>query len=113
MTYQKNTFHAISPHGQWANGILQQVNIKYHEKKLENAKGLWPELLLEVLWAYRTTPKKSTGETPYSSVYGTDVVIPVEVGEPSLRYSYESGPRNDESRRQDLDEAEEEEIWLT
>ncbi|XP_070011330.1 uncharacterized protein [Nicotiana sylvestris] len=74
---------------------------------LEDAKGLWPELLLEVLWAYRTTPKTSTGETPYSLVYESDAVILVEVGEPSLRYSNESGPSNDKSRLQDLDEVEE------
>ncbi|XP_070011422.1 uncharacterized protein LOC142164841 [Nicotiana tabacum] len=77
------------------------------KKKLENAKGLWPEVLPEVLWAYCTIPKTSTGETPYSLVYGTDAMIPVEVGEPSLRYSNESGPSDDENRSQDLDEAEE------
>ncbi|XP_070014195.1 uncharacterized protein [Nicotiana sylvestris] len=77
------------------------------KKKLKNAKGLWPELLSEVLWAYRTTPKTSTEETPYSLVYETDTVILVEVGEPSVRYSNESRPSNDESRRQDIDEAEE------
>ncbi|XP_070014420.1 uncharacterized protein [Nicotiana sylvestris] len=77
------------------------------KKKLEDAKRLWPELLLEVLWAYRTTPKTSTSETPYSLVYGTDAVIPVEVREPILRYSNESGLSNDESRLQDLDEVEE------
>ncbi|XP_075088400.1 uncharacterized protein LOC142170397 [Nicotiana tabacum] len=65
------------------------------------------ELLPKVLWAYRTTPKTSTGETPYSLVYGTNAVISVEVGEPSLRYSNESGPSKDESRLQDLDEVEE------
>ncbi|XP_075086296.1 uncharacterized protein LOC142169003 [Nicotiana tabacum] len=52
-------------------------------------------------------PKTSTGETPYSLVYGTDAVIPVEVGEPSLRYFRESGHQNDDSRRQELDEVEE------
>ncbi|XP_075095140.1 uncharacterized protein LOC142173447 [Nicotiana tabacum] len=77
------------------------------KKKLEDAKGLWPEILPEILWAYRTTPKTSTGETPYFLVYGTDAVIPVEVGEPTLIYSHESRPRNDESRRQELDEVEE------
>nr|XP_016479408.1 PREDICTED: uncharacterized protein LOC107800698 [Nicotiana tabacum] len=51
----------------------------------------------EVLWACRTTPKVSTG----------DAVIPVEVGEPSLRYFRESGSQNDDSRRQELDEIEE------
>ncbi|XP_070020919.1 uncharacterized protein [Nicotiana sylvestris] len=49
----------------------------------------------------------STGETPYSLVYGIDAMIPVEVGEPSLRYSNESGQSNNENRRQNLDEAEE------
>ncbi|XP_075096201.1 uncharacterized protein LOC142174320 [Nicotiana tabacum] len=43
---------------------------------------------------------------PYSLVYGTDAVIPVEVGEPCLRYSNESGPTNDENKK-DFDEAEE------
>ncbi|XP_075076053.1 uncharacterized protein LOC142162898 [Nicotiana tabacum] len=42
----------------------------------------------------------------YSLVYGTDAVIPVEVGEPSLRYSKESRTGNDESRLQDLDKVE-------
>ncbi|XP_070013023.1 uncharacterized protein [Nicotiana sylvestris] len=76
-------------------------------KKLENAKGLWQEILPEVLWAYHTTPKTSTGETPYSLVYGTDAVIPFEFGEPSLIYSNERGSSNDESRKQDLDEIDE------
>nr|XP_016500823.1 PREDICTED: uncharacterized protein LOC107819248 [Nicotiana tabacum] len=78
-----------------------------HVEKLEEAKGLWPELLPDVLWAYRITPKSITGETPYSLVYGTDAVIPVEVREPSLRYSNVSGADNDESRLQELDKAEE------
>ncbi|XP_075106788.1 uncharacterized protein LOC142179810 [Nicotiana tabacum] len=92
------------------NGKTESSNksiLNIMKKKLEDAKGLWPELLPEVLWAYPTTPKTSKEETPYSLVYGTDAVIPVEVGDPSLRYSHESGPRNNESRRQELDEAEE------
>nr|XP_009801153.1 PREDICTED: uncharacterized protein LOC104246939 [Nicotiana sylvestris] len=76
-------------------------------KKLEDAKGLWPELLPEVLWAYRTTPKTSTGKTLYLPVYRTDAVIPVDVGEPNLRYSNESRSSNNESRLHDLDEVEE------
>nr|XP_033512259.1 uncharacterized protein LOC117276943 [Nicotiana tomentosiformis] len=47
------------------------------------------------------------GETPYSLVYGTEAVIPVDVGEPSLRYSHESGTINDKSRKQELDEINE------
>nr|XP_009593075.1 uncharacterized protein LOC104089799 [Nicotiana tomentosiformis]XP_016440979.1 PREDICTED: uncharacterized protein LOC107766671 [Nicotiana tabacum] len=74
------------------------------KKKLEEAKGLWLEILPEVLWAFRTTLKMSTGETPYSLVYGKKIVTPIEVREPNLRYSHESGTSNDESRRRELDE---------
>ncbi|XP_070026470.1 uncharacterized protein [Nicotiana sylvestris] len=99
-----------TPYHPAANGQAKSSNkviLNILKKKLEKAKGLWPELLPEVLWAYRTTRKTNTGETPYSLVYGTDAVIPVEVGEPSLRYSNESGTCNDESRLQNLDEVEE------
>ncbi|XP_019230863.1 PREDICTED: uncharacterized protein LOC109211746 [Nicotiana attenuata] len=99
-----------TPYHPVGNGQAESSNksiLNIMKKKLENAKGLWPDLLPKVLWAYRTTPKTSIGETTYSLVYGTDAVILIEVGESSLRYSHESGPRNDESRRQDLDEAEE------
>ncbi|XP_070019502.1 uncharacterized protein [Nicotiana sylvestris] len=99
-----------TPYHPAGNGQAESSNkmtLNIMKKKLENAGGLWPEMLPKVLWAYRTTPTTSTGETPYSLVYGTDVVIPVEVRKLSLRYSNESGPSNDESRRQDLDEAEE------
>ncbi|XP_070054637.1 uncharacterized protein [Nicotiana tomentosiformis] len=77
------------------------------KKKLEDAKGLWPKILPEVLWAYRTTLKTNMREMPYSLIYVIEVVIPVEVEEPSLRYSYESGTSNDESRSHELDEIDE------
>nr|XP_009800548.1 PREDICTED: uncharacterized protein LOC104246437 [Nicotiana sylvestris] len=102
MAHQKNTLHAISPPG---NGEAKSSNKLI--LNIMKKKGLWTELLTEVLWAYRTMSKTSTGETPYSLVYGTDAVIPVEVGEPRLRYLHESGPTKDKSRRQDLDEVEE------
>jgi len=37
------------------------------------------------LWAYRYTPKSTTQETPYGLTYDTEVMIPIEVGEPSIR----------------------------
>ncbi|KAK0580108.1 hypothetical protein LWI29_036450 [Acer saccharum] len=38
----------------------------------------WAEKLPEILWSYRTTPRRSTGETPFSLVYGSEAVIPIE-----------------------------------
>ena len=40
---------------------------------------------MEVLWAYRCTPQSATNESPFSLVYGADAMIPIEIGEPSLR----------------------------
>ena len=54
-------------------------------KRLDTARGRWPEELIEVLWAYRCTPQSSTNVSPFSLVYSADAMIPVEIGEPSLR----------------------------
>ena len=32
------------------------------------------------MWAYRTTTRTPTGETPFRLTYGTEAVIPVEIG---------------------------------
>ena len=46
---------------------------------LEGAKGVWLDELPGVLWAYRTTVRTSTGETPFKLAYGSETVIPIEV----------------------------------
>ncbi|XP_070046912.1 uncharacterized protein [Nicotiana tomentosiformis] len=78
-----------SPYHPSANGQAESTNkviIQNLKKRLEAAKGKWPEELLGVLWAYRTTAKSSTGETPFSFVYGAEALIPVKVVELTLRY---------------------------
>ncbi len=55
------------------------------KKRLKEAKGKWPGVLSSVLWRYRTTPRRATGETPFSLVFGTEAIIPVEVVWPSVR----------------------------
>ncbi|XP_010275093.1 PREDICTED: uncharacterized protein LOC104610257 [Nelumbo nucifera] len=39
----------------------------------------WADKLLETLWAYRTSIRRSTQATPYSLVYGQEVVLPMEI----------------------------------
>ena len=55
------------------------------KKRLDNAKGRWVEELPHVLWTYRTTPRRSTGETPFSMTYGAKTVIPLEINFPTQR----------------------------
>ena len=70
------------------NGQVEAVNkiIKHNLKtKLKEHKGLWADKLPKVLWAYRTTSRTSTRETPFSLAYGVEAMIPVEVDIPSLQ----------------------------
>ncbi|XP_059649894.1 uncharacterized protein LOC132295604 [Cornus florida] len=48
------------------------------KKKLEKLKTKWYENLPRVLWAYRTTPRRPTGESPFAMAYGSEAVIPTE-----------------------------------
>ena len=41
--------------------------------------------LLGVLWAYRTTARKPTGISPFVITYGMEVIIPIEIGMPTIR----------------------------
>ena len=77
------------------------------KKRLDDAKGRGVEELPHVLWTYRTTPRKSTGETPFSMTYGAEVVIPLESGFPTIRSSAFISDGNDELLKRNLDLIEE------
>jgi len=61
------------------------------------------EELIEVLWAYRCTPEITAHETPYNITYGTEAMIPVEVGEPTIRKQMFDLTLNEESLAVNLD----------
>nr|KYP73029.1 Transposon Ty3-I Gag-Pol polyprotein [Cajanus cajan] len=93
-----------------ANGQAEAANkviLGELKKRLGDAKGAWAEELLEVLWAYRCTPQSTTKETPFRLTYGTDAMIPVEVGEPSFRRQYFDENTNDISLRAEVDMVDE------
>ena len=56
---------------------------------------------------YRTTPHRSTGETPFSLTYGAEAVIPLEIGFPTTRTSSFNPKDNDEQLIKNLDLIEE------
>ena len=67
------------------------------------AKGIWPEELQSLLWAYRTTTRTPTGKTPFRLAYGCEVVILVEVGLISYRVGNYDENRNNEAMHLQLD----------
>ncbi|KAL2232853.1 UNVERIFIED_CONTAM: hypothetical protein Sindi_1465300 [Sesamum indicum] len=91
---------------EWSNGGHEQNYIAALESQVEFEEE-WSDELLGVLWAYRTTPRTSTGETPFSLVYGSKAVIPAEIGEESQRSVSFDPERNGEQRAFDLDIVEE------
>ncbi|KAG7588764.1 Integrase catalytic core [Arabidopsis suecica] len=72
------------------------------KKRLNARKGGWYDELQPVLWAYRTTPRRATGETPFSLVYGMKAVVPAELNVPGLRRS--EAPLNEESNSKLLED---------
>jgi ribonuclease HI len=102
--------HFSTPAYPQANGQAESSNktlLDGIKKRLENAKGRWVEELPSILWTYRTTPRCSTGETPFSLTYGVEAVIPLEVGLPTIRTEYYDPVTNEASLATDLDLAEE------
>ncbi|KAK3000809.1 hypothetical protein RJ639_022457 [Escallonia herrerae] len=73
------------------------------KKKLDGAKGLWVDELHKIIWAYRTTTRNPTGETPFNLAFGTEALIPVEIGLPSLRLLTYDPNMNNEALRCNLD----------
>ena len=71
--------------------------------KLEDHKGKWVEYLLEVLWAYRTTRKSTTRETPFALAFGTEAVALVKVGLESPRVKFVNTEHNEETLCLNLD----------
>ena len=77
------------------------------KKRLEGAKSRWADELPSVLWAYRTTPRRSSGETSFSLTYGAEAVIPVEMNLCSARVLRFSPAENLELKMKQLNMLEE------
>ena len=86
---------------------VNKVIVSELKKRLNVAKDKWVEELPHVLWTYRTTPRRSTGETHFSMIYGVEAVIPLETGFPTSRTSSFNPKDNDEQLAKSLDLIEE------
>ncbi|GJV35364.1 reverse transcriptase domain-containing protein [Tanacetum coccineum] len=75
--------------------------------RLDERSKNWMEELPHVLWAHRTMIKSSNGDTPFSLTYGTEAVIPAEIGMPTLRTAEVDLVQNNEALEINLDLLEE------
>ena len=91
------------PQGNGQAEAVNKVILSGLKKRLDDAKGRWVEELPHVLWTYRTTPRRSTGETPFSMTYGAEAVIPLESGFPTTRTSSFNPKDNNENLARGLD----------
>jgi len=68
------------------NGQTEAANkviLKALKRRISSARTSWPEEIPQILWAYHTTPQTTTHETPFNLVYGTDALLPIELGNPT------------------------------
>ena len=83
--------------------MTNRTLLKIIKTKLDDAKGAWQEKLPNVLWAYRTIARTPTRETSFRLTYGTEAVIPVEVGVTSIRREAFSEEGNEDKLQLNLD----------
>ncbi|GJZ88790.1 reverse transcriptase domain-containing protein [Tanacetum coccineum] len=92
------------------NGLVERANCSLGEgikARLDERSKNWMEELPHVLWAQRTMIKSSNGDTPFSLTYGMEVVIPTEIGMPTLRTAKIKLKENNEALEINLDLLEE------
>ncbi|GJW79915.1 reverse transcriptase domain-containing protein [Tanacetum coccineum] len=92
------------------NGLVERANRSLGEgikARLEERSKNWMEELPHVLWAHRTMIKSSNGDTPFSLTYGTEAVIPAEIGMPTIRTTEVDLVQNNKALEINLDLLEE------
>ena len=77
--------------------------LKLIKTRLEGTKGIWPDELPSVFWAYRTTARTPTGETLFHLAFRSEVVILVKVEIESHKIAHHDKGKNEKGIRLHLD----------
>jgi len=81
-----------TPYYPQGNGLAESSNkniVNSIKKMLFENKRSWDTKLKFALWADRLTIKKSIGTSPFQLVYGIDVVFPVQLVTPVIKFMQE------------------------
>ncbi|VFQ76192.1 unnamed protein product [Cuscuta campestris] len=93
-----------------ANGQVENVNrtiIDGMKKKLLSEGSKWVDELPRILWTYKTTPRRATGDTPFGLTYGFEARDPAEVVIPTRREIEYDPEVNEQSQAVELNFVEE------
>nr|GEV92037.1 reverse transcriptase domain-containing protein [Tanacetum cinerariifolium] len=104
------TQHFASVKHPQSNGLVERANRRLGKgikARLGEGNKNWVEELPHILWAHRTMIKSSHGDTPFSLTYGTEAVIPAEIGMPTYRTTAVDIVNNDDELHLNLDLLEE------
>ncbi|KAM0964120.1 hypothetical protein TB2_022691 [Malus domestica] len=96
-------YHAL------VNGLAESFNktlCDLLKKVISRTNRDWHERISEALWAYRTTHRTLTQATPYSLIYGVEVVLPLKSQIPSLRMAIQEGLTDEDNAKLHLQELE-------
>ena len=77
------------------------------KKMLDDTKAKWVDELPHMLWTYRTTLQRSTGEAHFSMTYEAEAIIPLESRFPTLRTDQFNVKKNNYLLLDNLDVTEE------
>ena len=107
MNIQHRIVSVAYPQSNGQTEVTNRIIKQGLKKRLDERKGRWAEELDHVLWAYRTTPRVTTGESPFSLTFGTEAMIPICVGLPTYRTETFDSVDNNIILRGELDLIEE------
>ncbi|GJW36473.1 reverse transcriptase domain-containing protein [Tanacetum coccineum] len=95
---------------QFEEGVFPQfcekLKIKQAFTSVYHPQG-WIDELPHVLWAHRTSSKKSNGESPFSLTYGTEAFLPIDFSIPTKRTRKVDPAQNEKDLRINLEVLEE------
>ncbi|GJW05353.1 reverse transcriptase domain-containing protein [Tanacetum coccineum] len=88
------------------NGLVEVTNrdiVKGMEQRLGKTHQGWVDELPQVLWTHKTTPKSSNRQTPFSLVYGSEAIVPIEICVKTKQIQDFDVKQNEKRCREDLD----------
>ncbi|KAI5313989.1 hypothetical protein L3X38_043165 [Prunus dulcis] len=91
------------PQGSGQLETFNNIVLDCLKKGLEGAEEKWIDELPELLWAYRTTKRRSIDKIPYSLAYKSEAIIHLHIYVPSICIEVGSIGQNSKQMKVNID----------